>query len=34
MGNEQKYPLVTVGVIAYNSAKTIVETLESIRKQT
>ena len=34
MGKEQKYPLVTVGVIAYNSAKTIVETLESVRNQT
>lgn len=34
MGKEQIYPLVTVGVIAYNSAKTIVETLDSVRSQT
>ena len=34
MEKEQKYPLVTVGVIAYNSGKTIVETLESVRNQT
>lgn len=34
MATERKYPLVTVGVIAYNSGKTIIETLESIRNQT
>ena len=34
MGKEKKYPLVTVGVIAYNSGNTIVETLESVRNQT
>ena len=27
-------PLVTIGVITYNSAGTIVETLESVKKQT
>lgn len=34
MKTEQSDILVTVGVIAYNSAKTIIETLDSIKKQT
>lgn len=34
MKTEKSDILVTVGVIAFNSAKTIIETLESIRKQT
>lgn len=34
MDNNEKTPLVTVGVITYNSAKTVLETLDSIYKQT
>lgn len=34
MENDKNSPIVTVGVCAYNSADTIVETLESIKKQT
>lgn len=32
--NNTKEPLVSVGVLSYNSAKTILETLESIKAQT
>ena len=33
MNNENFCPLVSVAVITYNSAKTVVETLESIKSQ-
>lgn len=32
--SENTFPLVTIGVITYNSSKTIVETLDSIKSQT
>ena len=34
MGTSLNHPLISVLVIAYNSAKTIIETLDSIKKQT
>lgn len=34
MMNEMNLPLVSVGVYTYNSSKTVIETLESIKSQT